>query len=226
MRSGRVRSRAPQMALKALGESGAFRDGRVERRLPCSDGRCRSATLAGTRDCLRSLPGASRRRCGARRGRSVIARLVAPETCRWLSVFKCWRGRGDGSLGVAPVVLAVVEIGLRAGERVVEIVRHAADECWRSAEVGGGGVAELFEAEGERVVGVTAREGDLGPVMGEGVIDLGDAFDPPVVLVIPSGTAGDRFFADVDVGRTRRPRVVAARARRRSRAGEGLRRRG
>ena len=81
--------------------------------------------------------------------------------------------------------------------------------------------AQGLGSEREWVVGVHRAEGDVGPMVCERVVDLGDAFDPPVMLVIPSGMAGDGFFADVDSG----VRVVACgggAGESTLRAGEGL----
>ena len=50
----------------------------------------------------------------------------------------------------------------------------------------------------------TATQGDVGPVMGEGVIDLGDASDPPVVLVVPGDTLRDGFLRACRRARARR----------------------
>ena len=78
------------------------------------------------------------------------------------------------------------------------IVGHTANDLLEVGEVGGGGGAECLGSEGEWVVGVHGAQGDVGPVVRERVVDLGDAFDPPVVLVVPGGTLGDGFFAAFD----------------------------
>ena len=79
----------------------------------------------------------------------------------------------------------------------------------------------MFDTEGEWVVGVHGAQGDVGPVMREGVVDLGDAFDPPVVLVVPGDTLRDGFLASFDAS----VRVVACgggAGEAALRAGEGL----
>ena len=149
--------------------------------------------------------------CGAGGGDGS---LVAAIAALFGEVFERGEAVGDGVCGISLVVLVAPKVGLCAGKRVVGVVGHGAHDVLEVDQVGGGRVAELFDTEGEWVVGVHGAQGDVGPVMGEGVVDLGDAFDPPVVLLVPRGTLGDGFLACVDAARAS-SRWCAARARRR-----------
>ena len=62
-------------------------------------------------------------------------------------------------LGVVLMVLAVVEVGCARASASLRLSGHAADDVLEVADVGGGGGAEGFDAEGEWVVGV---HGDAG----------------------------------------------------------------
>ena len=94
--------------------------------------------------------------------------------------------------------------------------------CWRSVEVGGGRVAEPFGTEGEWVVGAHRAQHDVGPVVGEGVVDLGDAVEAPAMLAGPRRHAGRRLASQtVDSACASSTSVVGA-GEAALRAGEGL----
>ena len=154
-------------------------------------------TLVGSRDGLvcgreRVVGGVERRTPGVDGGPVALGPVSLVE------VFELGASVDDGLCGLVVVVLLVVEVGLGSGERVVGVVGEAADDSLEVGEVGVSRAAKLFDTEGEWVVGVHGAQGDVGPVMRERVIDLGDAFDPPLLLVVPCDTLGNGFLATFD----------------------------
>ena len=108
-------------------------------------------------------------------------------------------GVGAGVSCVTEVFSGAVQVALARGEVVAAVLRQGSPQLVELGVVAGAGVAETFEAEGERVVGPHGLEGDAGPVVVKLPVDVGDAGDPPAVFSVPAGTRCDGSFQLVDL---------------------------
>ncbi len=137
-------------------------------------------------------------------------------------------GVGDVAFGVIEVGLVSAKLRLRQCERVAAVGWEGlVEEAVQVDAVGVGARAEALDAEGERIVGAHGAQGNVGPLVREGVVDLGGARDAPLRVVLSHATRyGDGVL---DASRRRRESSCHAWSRvRRDRwcAGERVGRRG
>ncbi len=88
-------------------------------------------------------------------------------------------GHGDGALGVSDLGPAVALCALRVRERGPSVGREAIFELSEVGLVHVPCAAQGVDAEGEGFVRSDGSEGDVGPVVLQGVVDLADTVVAP-----------------------------------------------
>jgi hypothetical protein len=90
------------------------------------------------------------------------------------------------------VLLAAGEIVLRLREGIAPVRRKGGEDLVEVGPVGRAGVAHLVDAKGQRIVSAHGAERDLGPVVRQGVVDVGDPINAPALGALPINPRCDR----------------------------------
>jgi hypothetical protein len=148
---------------------------------------------------------------GAKLGRGAFGRgLVFAAPASLASFLECGARGMDAPFGSAHALLATREIDFGSSQRLTPIGRQLASEARTVCFIGGACLSERLDAERERVVSAYRAQHDVGPVMGECVVDLADAGEAPPVALVPHGACGDGMLMAGDIGERGLHGVVGA----------------